>query len=258
MKILVPTLAVLAATALALAAPEEDVVARFAELAKQKDVAATVELWKRNPGAALGVIDEYLEGALATVEQAVAEKKTADPNAIAQMHATAIFGALAADQAFGTAIFADYASSFAGFDAAQQKAFRRGQAAHGEARRALKAKQHEEALARATECRDLAQPLGDWWGTAMGLGAMGAAYAGLGKQVEAVSAHAQAAQIYHDLRLFENEYQETAALARLCAALGRAPRAKVAATRALELAKELGDHAGAQELTVLLAELGAE
>ncbi|MCK6448843.1 MAG: tetratricopeptide repeat protein [Planctomycetes bacterium] len=256
MKFVVPVLCSLVLSAFAFVPREEDVVARFAELAKQKDVAATVELWKANPGAALGTIDEYLEGSLAAVEQAALEKKPVDAAAIDNMHATAIFGALAADQAFGTTIFADYASAFSGFDAKQQKAFRRGQAAHGEARKALKAGKHADALKLATECRDLAQPLGDWWGTAMGLGAMGAAYAGLGKQAEALDVHAQAAQIYHDLRLFGNEYQETAAVAKLCDALGRKPRAKVAAGRALELAQLVGDESGAKDLEALVAKLG--
>ncbi|MCC6405569.1 MAG: hypothetical protein IT453_00285 [Planctomycetes bacterium] len=259
MKLTVPAfVAALVLVPLVFAAQEEDVVGRFAELAKAGDTAATVELWKKHPDATLGTIDEYLEGSLATIEQAAQEKKAVDPKQIEDMHATAIFGALAADQAFGTTIFADYASAFAGFDGAEQKAFRRGQGAHGEARKALKAKKFDEALKRATECRDLAQPLGDWWGTAMGLGAMGAAYEGLGKQADALNCHAQAAQIYHDLRLVGNEYQETAAVAKLCAELGRKPRAKVAATRALELAKQLGDADGAKVLEALVAKLGAK
>jgi hypothetical protein len=256
MKLIVPSLLAAAlATPLVFASQEVDVGARFAELAKAKDVAGTVDLWKAHPGEALGAIDSYLEGSLAKTEQSTKDKKPVDPKELEEMHATAIFGALAADQAFGTTIFADYASSFAGFDAEQQKAFRRGQAAHGEARKALKAKKNDEALKRATECRDLAQPLGDWWGTAMGLSAMGASYTALGKQAEALNAHAQAAQIYHDLRLVGNEYQETAAVANLAAALGRKPRAKIAATRAHELALALGDTAGGEELAKLLEKL---
>lgn len=257
MKLIVPSLFAAALCApMVLAAQGDDTAARFAELAKAKDVAGTVELWKAHPDETLGTIDAYLEGSLAKIEAAAKAKQTVDAKEIEEMHATAIFGALAADQAFGTTIFADYASSFSGLDADQQKAFRRGQAAHSEAHKALKGKKADEALKRATECRDLAQPLGDWWGTAMGYSAMGASYEALGKQTEALTAHALAAQIYHDLRLVGNEYQETAAVANLASALGRKPRAKIAATRAHELAVALGDTAGAQELEKLLQSLG--
>src|SRR6185369_5464187 len=163
--------------------------------------------------ATLPTIDEYLEGSLSLIEDAAKKNAKVDDAKIQEMHATAIFGARAADVAFDTTIFADYASSYAGFTPEQQKSFRRGQAAHHESSAALKSKKFDVALARAMECRDLAQPLGDWWGTAMGLSAMGAAYEGLGKKEEALGAHSQAALIYGTLRLGGNAYRDMVASA---------------------------------------------
>lgn len=237
---------------------EDETGALFAELAKTRDRAKVVELWQRNPHEALTTIDEYLEGSLSMVEQARAQNAQVDAAKVREMHELAIFGATCADEAFGTTMLGDYATAFAGFDAEQQKSFRRGQSAHREARTALKEKNAKLALERATECRDLALPLGDWWGTAMGLSAMGAASEALGDHERALTAHAQAAQIYNALRLSPAEYPELIAVARNAGELGRMQRAKLAAERALSLCELLGDQKNRAMLRELLTKLEAD
>lgn len=250
-----------AALSLAAAPQEDELAVKFRAFAAKQDRAGLVALWREHPGETLASIDEYLEGSLAKTEEARAKKEKVDEQEIRAMHATALFGASCADEAFGTAIFSDYASSFVGFDEAQQYKFRRGQAAHKQAQALLREKKGAEALEHAKECAELARPLGDWWGTAMGLAAMGKAYEQLEKQEEALSAYSLAALIYHDLRLLGAELPNVTATARLCVELGRKPRAEAAIARGLELATALGDprsKGALEELKERLAAPGAK
>src|SRR6185295_13354506 len=102
---------------------------RFEALDDKQDVAGVVQLWKEHPTEALGTIDSYLEGSLSKLER----DPKVDPKLLLGMEARALRGAQAADQAFQTAIFADYASSFGSWSAPQQKSFREGQALFREA-----------------------------------------------------------------------------------------------------------------------------
>ena len=62
----------------------------------------------------------------------------------------------------------------------------------GRAGKALKEGKGEDALRAARECTARALPLGDWWGTAMGLSAEGRALAMLGKHEESLAQASQA------------------------------------------------------------------
>jgi tetratricopeptide (TPR) repeat protein len=237
---------------------EEDVGLRFAELAAAGDREGTLELFRAHPGETLPAIDRYLEGPLSMIEEAAAAGGEVDAAEIADLHAVAVFGASCADEAFGTGIFSDYAAGFAGQTPAQQRDFRAGQAAFAEAMKALKDGRHADALERGRACVALAQPLGDWWGTAMGLTAVGKAERALGNVAGAAAALGLAAQLDHDLRLRGAEYANLRDLAAVLSDSGSARRALEAAGRALALARELGDSKGEAELEALRAQLGAK
>jgi tetratricopeptide (TPR) repeat protein len=221
----------------------------FEELDAKKDEAGLREFWKKNADATLGVIDSYLEGSLKEIE------KKGDAKKIAEMQQLALRGAKAADAAHGTHIFADYASAFVGWDEAQRKSFRGGQKAFGKAGQALQNGDATAALAAAEECIALARPLGDWWGTAMGLSAAAEAQEKLGKAEAAADLHAQAWLIHRELGLRGDAYGNLSAMARLYAELGRTERARVSAERALEMARALGDAEGTGKLEELVKKL---
>ena len=199
-----------------------EILARYHAAAAAKDHAALVKLWRENPEATLGTIDSDLEGSLALFEKA---PEAPDTPAIEAMKARAIQGAIAADEAFATQIFSDYASSFAGFDAAERKDFRAGQKAVGEAGAALRKKDHQTALEAADRAVALTWRLGDWWGYAMGLTARGRALEGLGKDEDALAAQALARRINGDLRLAGPALANGVACARLATKLGHLRRA---------------------------------
>lgn len=226
---------------LVVTAAGEDVSAKFSALAQKRDRAAVVELWRANPEATLSTIDQYLEGSLAKLEEAREAGTQVDKAEIRKMREAALFGASAADETFGTSIFSDYATAFAGLNEEQQKSFRRGQAAFKEAQALLRDKNPDQALVKAKECRDLAQSLGDWWGMAMGLGAMGRAHEALEEKEAALAAFSQAALINHDLRLWSAELQTLLGVARTSHVLGRKLRAELALGRAKALAEKVPD-----------------
>src|SRR5690606_32490740 len=105
------------------------------------------------------------------------------------------------------------------------------------------------------ECEALARPLGDWWGTAMGCDARGAALLALGRPDEAVRAYQEAALYYHDLRLQGSEYRASTALADALEQAGAKPRAARALEAALALARTLGDAEGAKSIEERLGRL---
>ena len=234
-------------------AKEPTLEQRYHELAAKGDRAQLVEAWRADPGAVLPTIDADLEGSLALCEQARAAGKQPDAAAVAAMRARARFGAEAADEAFGTALFTDYAVAFASWNDAQAASFRAGQAAFGRARAAAKAGDHAEALKAAAECEELARPLGDWWGAAMGAGARGQALLKLGRNDQAVAALSEAALLNHDLRLLGTEYGAVRALAEALSAAKQPERERRALERACALAEELGDQKGLAELRAKLA-----
>lgn len=207
---------------------------------------AIVELWRENPGEVLYTIDSYLEGALAVWEQ----EGEPEPGAIEALHRRALRGALAADEAFGRGIFTDYASSFVGWTDEQKRQFRAGQAAYGAARDARRAGDAEGQLASARRCVELAEPLGDWWGTAMGLTATGMALEELGESEGALRAHSRARLLHQQLGLFGSEMRNLMAMARLATELDRRERARVCVGKALALAASLD--AGAETRLSLL------
>lgn len=214
---------------------QNDVKAAFESLDGKKDHAGMVALWKKHPGRALGVIDSYLEGGLK-----ILEGDKPDQESVKAMFARALRGAHAADEALGRCIFSDYAASFVGWTPEQQKRFRGGQKAFGAFRKAIRSQDGaEKALTEATRCLDLARPLGDWWGMAMGHTGRGQALEKLGRLEEALAAHQAARLIYHDFHL-SSELNNLRAMARLLVKLDRKPRARVTVKRALVLAKALG------------------
>ncbi len=223
---------------LGLSAPglgQQDVRKEFESMDQSDDTAGMVDLWRENPRAALGVIDSYLEGSLRVVE------KKGDAKEVAAMHTRALRGAKAASEAFDTPIFLDYASSFVGWTPEQQKSFRAGQAAFKAAAQALGAKDVEKAIAQGNECVRLARPLGDWWGTAMGLGILGQAEMQRGNAEAALEALSQARLINHDLRLLDDELECLLGMTDSLLQLDRSPRAKASAEQGLALASAIGN-----------------
>jgi hypothetical protein len=238
-------------------APSEnpkDVRKQFIELAAKKDHDGCLALWRANPSHVLGTIDADLEGSLK------AREKSAEPDLkkIEEMQARAMWGAEIAFEASGHPILRDYAASFVGWNADDQKSFRAGQAAFGKAMKALDAKDAAAALAAGTQCLQLAAPLGDWWGSAMGYQAIAAAQKVAGNHEKALEAAAFARLLYHDLGLVSDEYEALGMMIDASKSLGRLPRARASLDRALELAKQLKDADGEKRLTDLAAELAAK
>ncbi len=240
----------LLASALTLASPAlpaqdgPDLKTQFETLETAGDHDGLVGLWRDNGYQALYVIDSYLEGSLGMVEKAAEAGTEADSAAIQAMHARALSGARAADEAFGTIIFADYVTSFSGWSAEQQKQFREGQAAFGAARKAASEGNAADALDQARLCVAKAQPLGDWWGTAMGLGLEGSLLAQAGHHEEALVSLSRARLINQQLRLAGAEYGATRSMIESLLAIDKPARARAASERAIVLAELLGDTDG--------------
>lgn len=168
------------------------------------------------------IIDSDLEGSLALWEKDGEAKRTEIDSLIAR----AVAGAHAAVAATGRRRVLDYVTSFAGWREADKKAFRSGQRAHGDAMKAMRTQNFPAALEHGRRCLALAEPLGDWWGTAMGLQAEGMALGGLGKKEEAATSLSRARLIYRELGLTSSALRIEADLAALLLELGRRPRAE--------------------------------
>ena len=216
-----------------------DVQARFETLTaaapSAEGDAAIAALWREHPGETLSAIDSFLEGSLARRERepAVAEAE------IVAMEARALRGAKAADLVFGTAIFGDYASSFASWNAEDARRFRQGQALYGEAAKALAAKDFALAGEKARASLELAEPLGDHWGSAMALSALGRVELAQGAHAAALTAAGRARLLNHELRLEGSELGDLDTISRAAEALGRRERALVAAEAGAALAARL-------------------
>ena len=112
---------------------------------------------------------------------------------IERLIARAVAGAHAATEATSRRRILDYVTSFAGWNDEQKRSFRAGQQAFRAGRQALRDGDAAEALRLGQECLELAEPLGDWWGTAMGYGLVGSAHAASGQPEAAATAMARAA-----------------------------------------------------------------
>jgi len=219
-----------------------DVRAEFVRLHAADDTEAVRALWEASPGQILVTIDEDLEGSLSVWEAAQGgELRDADLNAIEQQHQRALWGARLATEVTNRAIFIDYTSSFVGWSEEEKRSFREGQAAFGRARKALAAEEWDAALLAGQECTDLALPLGDWWGAAMGLSAQARALLGEGKTAAALVPASRARLLYQQLGLTGSELGAVETMLTALEALGRRERALACAEAAVSLASGLAD-----------------
>lgn len=226
-----------------------DLQSKFEELDTKNDRAGIVALFRQNPYDTLGMLDGYLEGALAKIE------KGGDPADIEKDHERALRGARAADEALGHPVFLDYVSSYVGWNRDQQKVFREGQAASGASRQALQKGDFETAKKEANRCIECARPLGDWWGYGTGLQMLAQAEEKLGHREAALDAIQQARILHHDLGFARQEYRDVVVMARLLVDLGRTPRARAAIEQGLALSRIAKDKDGPKALEDLLKKL---
>jgi len=227
---------------------------RYVELATKGDAAGCQALWREARGAILPVIDADLEGSLKIREDAAGRALTAEEEKkIESLHQRALWGGRQAAEVGHPFVF-DYASSFVGWDEEQRSSFRAGQRAYAEARGALKKGDHAGAMTAAKRCRELAAPLGDWWGAQMGWEAEARALEASGAKEEALAAWSRVRMVATTISLTGDEYEATTRVAHLAAELGRVERARAAAQAAIALAKELGDEAGRAALEKLVGQ----
>lgn len=219
----------------------EDFVARYHAAFESRDADALGALWVAEPGRVLVTIDADLEASLSVWE---ASPEEPDQEAIDGLLERALFGAEVASAALGEPIFADYASSFAGWTPEQKRQFRAGQKAYGDSRRAGGAGELDASLAKARECVKCAEPLGDWWGTAMGLLAEAQALQSLERPQEALVAASRARLLYHQLGLSSSEVGALQLQTLAALAADRPLRARASANAMLALFGEDGPAAG--------------
>jgi hypothetical protein len=231
----------------------KDVRKQFMDLAAKKDHDACLALWKANPAAVLPSIDADLEGSMKAHEKS----KEPNMNAILDMQHRALWGAEIAFEASGDPMILDYASSFVGWNDAQRKSFREGQAAYHTATKALKDGDAKAALVAGQQCLDLASALGDWWGTAMGYDAIAASQKSLGALDKALEAAGHARAIYHSIGLEGDEFEAATMIADLCLTTKRVARGKAACRIGIALAKKLGEKDGEKNLTAQESALDA-
>lgn len=212
------------------------VEARCEALSAPGDHAGLVALWREFPESAIPVIDRDLEGSLALWEEA-GEAKRAEIDALL---ARALAGGEAATEATERRRILDYVTSFAGCNDEQKAAFRAGQRACGDGRRALAADDAATALTLGTECSALAELLGDWWGTAMGLQLQGTALAALDDHEGAAMAMARGRLLYRELGLTASALRIEADLVQVLLRLRRTPRAEAMIRDGLRTAERLG------------------
>ena len=234
----------------AAADPRAAIKARFEKLYESKDRAGCVALWRESRRHVLPTIDQDLEGSLKLVESG-----SGDPKAIQSMRDRAVWGARAAKEALGHPLILDYALSFAGWNAQDQRRFRDGQKVYKRAEELFSSKDPAMAARTARECVERASPLGDWWGVAMGYGMQGRAYQSQGGFEDALAAYSTARVLYRDLALTDDEYETLTAMVDVLNALERPLRAREIANDAILLADEVGDADGALELLRLRGEI---
>lgn len=233
----------------------DEYVERYRSAAADENAEALAELWREAPGRVLVTIDADLEASLAMWEET---PESPDSEAIGALHERALFGARIASSALNEPIFLDYASSFIGWDDDQKRSFRAGQQAYGKARRSGASGDHEESLEFAQSCTACAEPLGDWWGTAMGLLAEAQALHALERHGEALVAASRARLLYHQLGLSSSEVGALNVMAMTALGAGRPLRAHSAANAMIDLFGEEGPAAGRATALTLRAQAERE
>jgi hypothetical protein len=258
--LLVPVLLVLLAAVAPRSAPvaaqgadqgADELAEAYHAAAAAGDHDALVVLWRAQPGQVLVTIDADLEQSLSLRET----PEPPDEALTAARHARALVGARAATVASGHPIFVHYVTAFTSWNAEQRKQFRAGQAAFRRAAAAIKAGDMEAAAQAAAQCLELAEPLGDWWGTAMGHTALGRARLAAGDGQAALLSLSRARMLHHDLGLNGPEYSNLVAIADACEALGASARERQALREAIALGQALGDDDGVTRLQARLAAL---
>ncbi len=219
-------------------AQDVDVRAEFVRLAAEANEAEVRALWAAHPGRILVSIDEDLEGSLSTWE---ASPEAPDEAAIATQHERALWGARLATEVTGLGIFIDYTSAFVGWDADQKRSFRAGQAAFGRARQAMGEGDWQAALDAGRECTERALPLGDWWGSAMGLSVEARALLALEQPEAALAAASRSRLLYQQLGLGGSELGALDGMLSALEVLGRTSRALSCADSAISLAERVAD-----------------
>ncbi len=229
----------------------KELKARFETLDSADKHDDVVKLFRDNPNGVMFLIDSYLEGSLGLFEKE-GNAKAAD---IKAMHERALRGAKAASQAFMSPDIYDYTSSFVGWSDDQKKQFRVGQRECRASSNAFKEKKYDEAVTHAQAGLDAAWPLGDWWGTAMAMSALGRAHGGLGKHEEALKSISTARILYHGLALHRSANGLDLQMAPILMQLGRLPRATVTIERGLMNADRYNDARSKLKFLELRADL---
>jgi len=209
---------------------------RYVALSAAGDRAGLVALWAEDPEAVVPTIDKDLEGSLALWEEG-GEAKRAEIDALMQRATVAASAAL---EATGRRRVLDYVTSFTGWDDDQKRTFRAGQQACRTGSGAMREGNVSTALARAEECRALAEPLGDWWGTAMGLRLEGAALGAAGERERAATALSRSRLIFRELGLTSSALRIEADLAEILLELGHTTRAEAMIRDGASTAARLG------------------
>ncbi|MFO0875386.1 MAG: hypothetical protein U0575_15655 [Phycisphaerales bacterium] len=171
--------------------------ARLEAMLDAGDSAMIIQSFRRHPGDVLPFIDDYLEGGLAIIEQS----KDADaPTRALRSFRTGVKFADLANQAFGEAIFTEYAAGFASWSTQEQHRFREAQRLFRDAR--AKAKEAPaEALPMHRRSLASAEALGDHWGVAMNQLAIAEVCRSLGRFQEGHDASIKAMELFGRLQL---------------------------------------------------------
>ena len=182
------------------AAPPDDVMTktRMEQMLVDGDTGMIMQTFKRYPGRTLQFIDQYLEGGLARIE------KGEDPAVVIGQFRTGIRFAEAADKAFGSLAFGEYANAFASWSPAEQKLFREGQKALKEGVKGQDAATARKSLERSLS---IAMSLGDTWGQAMAKLALVESALNAGEYNEAAAMAVDAVEINARLQLKEDTAQ---------------------------------------------------
>jgi tetratricopeptide (TPR) repeat protein len=144
-----------------------------------------------------------------------------------------------ADAVFQVDAYSRYVGAWQAWTPGQRRQFREGQEAHAEGRAKQREKDYDAARAAYERSLDLADPLGDLWGTAQAEQALGDLAMGRGDFDEAIRRHLRALEIFGSLR--------HTGMLRSCRALGaayektdRLADARAVLERMVAAAKEAG------------------
>lgn len=244
-----------AASALLQEGEVDPFLAAYREHGDARDSEALTRMWMENPGRVLPTFDSDLEGSLSLVESGptygrdgtLVEPDEETARRIETLEQRAVFAARVAAELLDRPLLLDYAVSFAGWNRDQQVQFREGQKAFGMAGQALREGDLETAAQHAQRCTELAEPLGDWWGTAMGRSMSAQVALSREDHGTALLEAARARTIHHGLGLTSSEAGNLLVLGEAALALGRRERAAEAARAGLALSPEGARHRAALE-----------